>query len=71
VTTLVFLPHADQMLNALTEFAHVCLNTKAMLILDADQNALSITIVPATKHAFEINVLTLALELVDKELFVK
>jgi hypothetical protein len=71
VTTLVFLHHADLMLNALMEFVHVCLNTKAMHILDVDQNALSITIVPETKHAFETNVLILVLELVDKELFAK
>ena len=69
--TLAFLLHAGPMLNVLMAFVHACQSTKAMPTLDADQNVLSITIVLATKHAFEINVSIHVLELVVKELFVK
>lgn len=63
--------HADPMLNVPMVFVPACQSTKAMLILDVDQNVLSITIALATKHAFETNAKILVQELAVKVPFVK
>jgi hypothetical protein len=62
--------HADQMLNALTESAHVYLNTRVTHTLVVDRNVSSTMTAQETKHALEINVSILAREHVDKMLYV-
>lgn len=69
--TLAIPLHADPMLNVLTAFAPACQSIKAILILDVDQNVLSITIALVTKHAFETNAKIHVQELAVKVPFVK